>query len=126
MNAKNKLNLAYSLIAGFFACLVSLLIKFALNIDNLILSNNRYLKSTLQIGLGIFSFLCNFFMWLFFSKSLKTSSTSLYSTSLNKFSNFIFSAIFGYFILNESFDIFRWLIGLIILLIGIIILGNQN
>lgn len=126
MNKTIKLNVAYSCLAGFLACLVSLLIKLTFNLDNYILINYQYLRLVIQIILVILSFLCNSFMWLFFSKSLEKSSTSIYSTALNKFSNFIFSALFGLLILNEKINIKRWSFGIAILLIGIFILGHQK
>lgn len=121
-----KINVAYSFLAGFFACLVSLLIKLTFNIDNYTVIENQNLKFVIQIVLVIISFLCNSFMWLFFSKSLEKSFTSLYSTSLNKLSNFIFSALLGFFILNENINITRWSFGITILSIGILILGQQS
>ena len=141
----------YSFLSGFLACLVSICVKFAFNTDLIISSlesnnnnnNNREnltqsssssssidrlfsLKLVLQVTFIGFSLMLNSFMWLFYSKSLHLSTNTLYSTALNKFSNFVCSALFGYLLFSERINLIRWLVGLCLLLVGILILNEQE
>lgn len=142
----------YSFLSGFLACLVSICVKFAFNTDLIISSlesnnNNREnltttaadsssssslidrlftLKLVLQVTFIGFSLILNSFMWVFYSKSLHLSTNTLYSTALNKFSNFVCSALFGYLLFSERINLIRWLVGLCLLLIGILILNEQE
>lgn len=118
--------LAYSFLSGLLACLVSIFIKIAFNTDLLLIVENFYLKLLVQTAFVCTSFLLNSLMWLFYSKSLHLSTNTLYSTALNKFANFICSALFGYFLFNEKLNFFRWLFGLTVLFIGILILNSNN
>jgi drug/metabolite transporter (DMT)-like permease len=118
----------YSFISGLFACFVSISVKLAFN-TNLILDLNQHswlLKVSLQVVFILASLLFNSFMWLFYTKSLNESTNTLYSTALNKFSNFICSALSGYFLFEENINFTRWFFGLTILLIGIIILNDST
>ena len=117
----------YSLLSGLLACSVSLCVKLAFNTE-LVLNNivDWRLKLLTQIIFVCVSFVLNAFMWVFYSKSLHLSPNTLYSSALNKFSNFVFSALFGYFLFDEKFNFFYWLFGLVVLLIGILILSEPN
>jgi len=68
----------------------------------------------------------NGLMWVYYTKSLHFSANTLFSTALNKFSNFVCSALFGFLIFNEKLNITRWLFGLFVLLVGILILNDQE
>jgi drug/metabolite transporter (DMT)-like permease len=121
----------YSFLSGLLACLVSISIKLAFNLDLILLFDEKsnldwYLKLSLQIVFICISFLLNSLMWLFYTKSLHLSTNTLYSTALNKFSNFITSVLFGYILFNERINLIRWLFGLFILLIGILLLNDQQ
>lgn len=116
----------YSFLSGLFACLVSILIKFAFNTELFIELNNNWLKLSVQAGFICLSFVLNSLMWIFYSKSLQLSSNTLYSTALNKFCNFICSALFGFLLFKENINLINWLIGLFILLIGIVLLNDQQ
>ena len=117
----------YSFISGLLACFVSLFIKLAFNTNDYItVSNEFYLKSLVQIVFVGLSFSLNSLMWLFYTKSLNLSANTLFSTALNKFSNFLCSALFGFLIFKEELNFTRWLLGLFILFIGILILNDQQ
>jgi hypothetical protein len=124
----------YSFLSGLLACFVSLFIKLAFNTNDYIKylddreasSSSSFLKYFIQAVFVALSFLINSFMWLFYTKSLNLSENTLLSTALNKFSNFICSALFGLFIFEEKINFWRWSIGLIILFIGILILNDEN
>ena len=133
-------NLAfYSFLSGLLACVVSICVKYAFNTDLLLESDTNSPSSSstlvesllaprlwLQVAFIALSLLFNSLMWVFYSKSLHLSTNTLYSTALNKFSNFICSALFGYLLFNERLDLVRWLLGLSLLLIGILILSDNN
>ena len=123
----------YSFLSGILACFVSLCLKLAFNTHLILLNNNDYylfqlvsLKLILQILFVLFSFGLNSLMWIVYAKGLRLSSSTLYASSLNKFSNFITSALCGYVLFEEKIKIFNWLIGLIILFIGILILNEPT
>lgn len=134
---KNQLiNVAvYSLLSGLLACLVSITVKLAFNTDLVITNksagekfffNLLSLERIARVAFIALSFLFNSLMWIFYSKGLHLSTSTLYTTALNKFSNFIASALFGYFLFEEKLNLFRWIFGLFILLIGILILNDDQ
>lgn len=119
----------YSFLSGILACFVSICLKIAFNIDllqNYILFDFIALKLILQILFICFSFALNSLMWIVYTKSLQLSTSTLYATSLNKFSNFICSALCGYLLFEEKIRLFTWLIGLLFLFIGILILNEPK
>lgn len=123
----------YSFLSGILACFVSISLKLAFNTHLLVESpENQYLfglvslKLLLQVCFICVSFGLNSFMWIVYTKGLQLSSSTLYTTALNKFSNFICSAICGYFLFEEKIKLFTWLIGLVLLLIGILILNEPQ
>jgi drug/metabolite transporter (DMT)-like permease len=129
MNKSLPLNiLFYSFFSGFLACLVSIFIKFAFNTDIVISesSSSFPLKLLIQLVFVGISIGLNGLMWVYYTKSLHFSANTLFSTALNKFSNFVCSAIFGFLIFNEKLNVTRWLFGLLVLLIGILILNDQE
>lgn len=116
----------YSFLSGVLACFVSICLKIAFNID---LIQTYFLfdfKLILQIIFICFSFALNSLMWIVYTKSLQLSTSTLYATSLNKFSNFICSALCGYLLFEEKIKLFTWLIGLLFLFIGILILNEPK
>jgi drug/metabolite transporter (DMT)-like permease len=118
----------YSFFSGFLACLVSIFVKFAFN-THLIVNDetiNTYLRLLIQVAFICISIALNGLMWVYYTKGLHSSANTLYSTALNKFSNFVCSALFGYLIFNERINLTSWLFGLFILLIGILILNDQE
>ena len=121
--------LFYSFFSGFLACLVSIFIKFAFN-TQLILSapetTSVYIRVLIQIVFVCISVALNGLMWVYYTKSLHSSGNTLYSTALNKFSNFVCSALFGYLLFNEKLNLATWLFGLVVLLVGILILNDQD
>jgi multidrug transporter EmrE-like cation transporter len=122
----------YSFVSGLLACFVSLFIKLAFNIsdyvplDTATTTTGYYLRICVQIVFVATSFLLNSLMWLFYTKSLNLSANTLFATALNKFSNFICSAVFGFLLFKEELNVTRWLFGLFLLLIGILILNDQQ
>jgi len=120
--------LFYSFFSGFLACLVSIFIKFAFNTDIVISesSSSFPLKLLIQLAFVGISIGLNGLMWVYYTKSLHFSANTLFSTALNKFSNFVCSALFGFLIFNEKLNITRWLFGLFVLLVGILILNDQE
>lgn len=122
----------YSFLSGLLACFVSLFIKLALNVDRV----NSYLAPNssqvvivewiLRVGFILASFVVNSLMWLFYTKSLNLTKNTLYASSLNKLSNFICSALFGLFLFDEKLNLARWLVGLAFLLVGLVILNEQQ
>jgi drug/metabolite transporter (DMT)-like permease len=122
----------YSFLSGLLACLVSISIKLAFNTDIVVLFETRnagidwIIKLSLQIGFVGIAFALNSLMWLFYAKSLQLSTSTLFSTALNKLSNFVTSVFFGYLLFNERVNLVRWLFGLLLLLIGIVLLDEQH
>lgn len=119
----------YSFLSGTLACFVSLCLKLAFN-THLILLDNFYLfdlvsvKLIVQILFILFSLGLNSLMWIVYAKGLQLSSSTLYASSLNKFSNFITSAVCGYLLFEEKIKLINWLIGLLFLFVGILILNE--
>ena len=120
--------LFYSFFSGFLACLVSIFIKFAFNVHLVTgqYSTSFSLKILFQIVFIGISIGLNGLMWVYYTKSLNSSANTLYSTALNKLSNYVCSAVFGFLIFNEKLHLTRWLFGLFLLLIGILILNDQE
>ena len=127
----------YSSLSGILAFFVSLCVKLAFNLELLIDSkylttdnNNFFLSDSKKFLIKIvfigFSFVLNSLMWIFYSKSLHLSTSTLFGTALNKFSNFISSAVFGFLIFKENIHLSRWLFGLLLLLVGILILNQEQ
>lgn len=108
----------YSFLSGIFACLVSTSLKIAFNNN----SNHKLI----QIGFICLSFVLNSLMWTVYTKSLSLSTSTLYASALNKFSNFICSALFGCILFEEKINFILWFFGLIILFIGILILSEST
>ncbi len=121
----------YSFLSGTLAGFVSLCLKLAFN-TQLILLENFYLfdlvsaKLIVQILFVLSSLGLNSLMWIVYAKGLQLSSSTLYDSSLNKFSNFITSAVCGYLLFEEKIKLITWLIGLAFLLTGILILNERN
>jgi drug/metabolite transporter (DMT)-like permease len=123
----------YSFLSGILACFVSISLKLAFNTHLLIdTPENQYifglvsLKLLLQVCFIGIGFGLNSFMWIVYTKGLQLSSSTLYTTSLNKLSNFICSAFCGYFLFEEKIKLFTWLIGIALLFIGILILNEPR
>jgi len=109
----------YSFLSGIFACLVSTSLKIAFN-------NNNSDQKLIQIGFICLSFVLNSLMWTVYTKSLSLSTSTLYASALNKFSNFICSALFGYILFEEKINFILWFFGLILLFMGILILSEST
>lgn len=123
----------YSFLSGILACFVSICLKVAFNthllVDNA--DSQHFLglvsfKLLLQVSFICFSFALNSLMWIVYAKGLQLSSSTLYTTSLNKFSNFICSAVCGYFLFEEKIKLLTWLIGICLLSVGILILNEPR
>jgi uncharacterized membrane protein len=110
----------YSFLSGIFACLVSTSLKIAFN------NNNNSDQKLIQIGFICLSFVLNSLMWTVYTKSLSLSTSTLYASALNKFSNFICSALFGYILFEEKINFILWFFGLILLFMGILILSEST
>ena len=107
----------YSSISGLLACIVSVFMKLAFNLESI--------HIIIRILLIILSISSNTFMWIIYSKSLQLTSNTLLANSLNKFCNFFFTTISAYILFEEKLK-FKFFIGLGFILIGIIILNNAS
>lgn len=114
----------YAFGSGILACAVSILIKLGFNLN---LETHSYLiKLGLQGFLIGLAFLANSFMWILFSRSLALSKNTIYATGLNKFSNFISSALFGYLLFEERLNLVTWSSGIGCIFVGLVILADQQ
>lgn len=130
----------YSILAGFFAALGSLLGKFAVSTQssiamgaifksNVLTSHETIHKvlydiigmQNLDLIVRLISFILNIttnsLMWYFFSKSLKYSRSSSQATVINTATNFILSALFGYFVFGEQLPM-KWWMGSSLIIAG--------
>ncbi len=117
MQNETILLISYSSISGLLACVVSVFMKLAFNLESI--------NIITRILLIILSLLSNTFMWIVYSKSLQLSSNTLLANSLNKFSNFLFTTTSAYLLFNEQLSI-RFFIGLSFILFGILIISNAS
>jgi drug/metabolite transporter (DMT)-like permease len=107
----------YSTISGLLACIVSVFMKLAFNLESI--------NIIIRIILIILSILSNTFMWIIYSKSLQLSSNTLLANSLNKFCNFLFTTLSAYILFDEKLTN-KFFIGLSFILVGILILTTNN
>jgi uncharacterized membrane protein len=107
----------YSILAGISACLASVFGKLTFSQPTF-----TSILTIVYIILFIFS---NVFMWRCYSKALSLSTTSIQPTIITKTSNFLLSALVGFIFFFESIN-FIWLIGFLLILIGIYLISTKN
>ena len=107
----------YSILAGIAACLASVFGKITF-------SQSTFLSISTIIYLILFIF-SNVFMWRCYSKALSLSTTSIQPTIVTKTSNFLLSALVGFIFFFEPIN-FTWIIGFILILIGVYLISTKN
>lgn len=107
----------YSIAAGISACLASIFGKLTFSQSTLF--------SFVSIIYLIFFIFSNVFMWRCYSKALSLSSTSIQPTIVTKTSNFLLSALVGFFVFAEPIN-FLWFFGFILILIGVYLISTEN
>jgi uncharacterized membrane protein len=107
----------YSILAGISACLASIFGKLTFS-----QSTFTSISTIIYIILFIFS---NVFMWRCYSKALSLSTTSIQPTIVTKTSNFLLSALVGFIIFSEPIN-FIWIIGFLLILIGVYLISTKN
>jgi len=107
----------YSILAGISACLASVFGKLTFSQTTF-----TSILTIIYIILFIFS---NVFMWRCYSKALSLSSTSIQPTIVTKTSNFLLSALVGFFFFFEPIN-FIWLSGFLLILIGVYLISTKN
>lgn len=107
----------YSILAGLSACLASVFGKLTFSQPTF-----TSILTIIYIILFIFS---NVFMWRCYSKALSLSTTSIQPTIITKTSNFLLSALFGFIFFFEPIN-FLWIIGLLLILIGVYLISTKN
>ena len=108
---------SYSIVAGLSACLASISGKLLFSQPTLF-----SLVSALFIVLFVFS---NVFMWRCYSKALSLSSTSIQPTIVTKTSNFLLSALAGFFLFAEPINS-TWLLGFLLIVIGVYLISTEH
>ena len=108
---------SYSIVAGLSACLASISGKLLFSQATLF-----SLVSVLYIVLFAFS---NVFMWRCYSKALSLSSTSIQPTVVTKTSNFLLSALAGFFLFAEPINS-TWLLGFLLIVVGVYLISTQH
>ncbi len=107
----------YSILAGISACLASVFGKVTFS--------QPTFTSPLTILYIILFIFSNVFMWRCYSKALSLSSTSIQPTIITKTSNFLLSALIGFLFFFEPIN-FTWLIGFLLILLGVYLISTQN
>jgi len=107
----------YSILAGISACLASVFGKLTFSQPTF-----TSILTIVYIILFIFS---NVFMWRCYSKALSLSTTSIQPTIITKTSNFLLSALVGFIFFFEPIN-FIWLIGFLLILIGVYLISTKN
>ncbi|CAF3296909.1 unnamed protein product [Rotaria sp. Silwood2] len=107
----------YSIFAGLSACFASVFGKLTFSQPTF-----ASILTIVYIILFIFS---NVFMWRCYSKALSLSTTSIQPTIVTKTSNFLLSALVGFIFFFEPIN-FTWLIGFILILIGVYLISTKN
>ncbi len=107
----------YSILAGISACLASVFGKVTFT--------QPTFTSPLTILYIILFIFSNVFMWRCYSKALSLSSTSIQPTIITKTSNFLLSALIGFLFFFEPIN-FTWLIGFLLILLGVYLISTQN
>jgi len=107
----------YSILAGLSACLASVFGKLTFS-----QSTFASILTIIYIILFIFS---NVFMWRCYSKALSLSTTSIQPTIVTKTTNFLLSALIGFIFFFEPIN-FIWIIGFILILIGVYLISTKN
>lgn len=125
--------LTLAVIAGVMASLGSTCAKLAMSGD-VIKSHCQLLAGTticqqvclyIQVMFFLLIFVCNAIMWTFFTKSLQYCSSSVQATVTNTASNFLFTALVGLVLFNESLSL-RWWFGSLLILLGLILINRGN
>jgi len=114
--SKSSVNF-YSILAGISACLASVFGKLTFSQPTF-----TSILTIIYIILFIFS---NVFMWRCYSKALSLSTTSIQPTIITKTSNFLLSALVGFIFFFEPIN-FIWLIGFLLILIGVYLISTKN
>ena len=117
---------ACSLVSGLLACLVSIFIKLAFNNSSSSSSTELLSLWAVRVCLIGAAIVANSLMWTVYAKSLHLSANTLQATCLNKLSNFVASALFGYLLFDERLHLATWLAGLGLLSLGILILSSSS
>ena len=107
----------YSILAGVSASLASIFGKLTFSQPTFV-----SLLAVVYIALFVFS---NVFMWRCYSKALSLSSTSIQPTIVTKTSNFLLSALVGFFVLSESINL-TWLFGFLLILVGVYLISTEH
>lgn len=114
--SKSSVNF-YSILAGISACFASVFGKLTFSQPKFV-----SILTIIYIILFIFS---NVFMWRCYSKALSLSTTSIQPTIITKTSNFLLSALIGFIFFFEPIN-FTWLIGFLLILIGVYLISTKN
>ncbi|KAI1297914.1 hypothetical protein HDE_04430 [Halotydeus destructor] len=125
----NMQGFTHSVLSGIMAATASLFGKLAMDSDALGHLVPYLVKGDQKLGhwytviralLLVLMVLTNTVMWTMFTKALVKSRTSLEATVVNTAANFIFTAIFGTLLFDETIG-FLWFLGSIMILIGLIL-----
>jgi len=136
--ARSRLVIVYGIQAGIFASLASIFGKLALNeseivstcieASNYLTLNSEVLCYKLSPLLRVIStvliFTCNSLMWLFYTKSLSTSSTTAAAVAINTAANFLFTGFAGAFLFKETLT-WKWFIGTMLMLVGVLCINRS-
>ncbi|KAF6022839.1 hypothetical protein EB796_018873 [Bugula neritina] len=63
-------------------------------------------------------------MWLFYTKSLSTSSTTAAAVAINTAANFLFTGFAGAFLFKETLT-WKWFIGTMLMLVGVLCINRS-
>lgn len=108
---------SYAILAGLSACFASIFGKLTFS-QTRILS----IETIVLIILFVFS---NVFMWRCYSKALSYSHTSIQPTIVTKTSNFLLSALAGFFFFSEPIN-FTWILGFLLILLGVYLISSKD
>lgn len=115
--SNGMLVVVFSFSSGILACLVSILVKFAFS------SSSTWFHTVALVALA---FVSNSLMWLLFSKSLALTDKTVYATGLNKLANFVVSAFAGLVFFNEKLDLIQWMIGILLISLGLYLIASSS
>ncbi|XP_026480477.1 transmembrane protein 42-like [Ctenocephalides felis] len=107
---KNKY---FAIICGTFASTSSLFGKAVSLVEN-----NDYQGLFLKGVLICFMILCNMAMWTFYLKALNASCNTIVPTVTSAAANYILSALFGYYVFDESMS-YLWWLGFLLIIFGL-------
>ncbi|KAJ2455690.1 hypothetical protein EV183_000537 [Coemansia sp. RSA 2336] len=125
----------FAILGGVFAALSSVTAKLTVDLNSeyvasllslLMPAAPRHVAQLASRSLLVASTVaCNFFMWLFFTKALRYSSSTARAVTLQTVSNFATTAVCGTVLFGDTLAL-QWWAGVSLIAVGLAILNSQK